>query len=747
MKPYTIYTPETAPSETVETLQALTRKIGFLPNVFAVMGGTPAVLAGFVALNQNFENTTLSATEREIVQIAASVENDGAYCVAGHTSFARKQAIADSIKAFPDSIAYANNAQFKAIVHSTADERDPVWLPDGSGFVFSSDRTGIFNLYTHDLATGEQKQITNVVGGAFLPTLSPDAKDVIYVGYHASNFNLYRISLSEAVAVDAPEKIERDYATIYSGKSITDLHDIGRYSTRLVSYGITPIVLLGPTFIGNRFGLDQISAGAQSAWGDMLGSDVFVTTALIGKNFKRQQDFNSEFAFFYQNSLTPITSEQRTYVPGIFFGGSRQTINSIVDVGTIFAQQDTQSGTLISTNSDGEQVLIPNSTQYLNLTVTEEDEFKDVFSDFTVGTEMGIGGGQTVSLAYGYRKYSENLRSVQVLHDSTRVFQTNSQTGSFDEITDQIPGAVVGRQDVILDDFLYKNLDFFKSHEWMAGWNFITLKPTTDIYINPSGGRALTFRYRRINATVTDSLAFSTDLNQDFVADPTGDDLSPTLFRDDKADVSFNEYIASYNEFIPLMGRSTLAFQVFGAYKDGKVKEVQEANVGAAAGDGQEVPSQGTFEGVFYYPLRYYLGGLGTLRGYPYFSISGGKALFGRASLTFPLFKHVGAELPPFFFDKIYASLFFEFAGTSNAATFGQIFDTDKHLFPDETLWKKMQRSFLSDWGAELRFQMFSHYRLPMFGYFIVAFPTNRIIERNSTRLVDSYRIYFGLAL
>lgn len=97
MKPYTIYTPETAPSETVETLQALTRKIGFLPNVFAVMGGTPAVLAGFVALNQNFENTTLSATEREIVQIAASVENDGAYCVAGHTSFARKQAIADSI--------------------------------------------------------------------------------------------------------------------------------------------------------------------------------------------------------------------------------------------------------------------------------------------------------------------------------------------------------------------------------------------------------------------------------------------------------------------------------------------------------------------------------------------------------------------------------------------------------------------------------------------------------------------------
>lgn len=96
MKHYTLYTPETAPPETAETLHALTEKIGFLPNVFAVMGATPAALNGFVALNQNFGATTLSTTEREIVQIAASVENGGAYCVAGHTSFAKKQDVAES---------------------------------------------------------------------------------------------------------------------------------------------------------------------------------------------------------------------------------------------------------------------------------------------------------------------------------------------------------------------------------------------------------------------------------------------------------------------------------------------------------------------------------------------------------------------------------------------------------------------------------------------------------------------------
>ncbi len=646
-----------------------------------------------------------------------------------------QQAMTDSIAAFPDSTAYANNANFKAIVHSEADERDPVWLPDGSGFVFSSDRTGIFNLYTHDMASGEQKQLTNVIGGAFLPTVSPDAKDVIYVGYHASDYSLYRIPLSQALAVEAPEGIARDYAAIYTGKSITDLHDIGRYAPRLVSYGITPIALLGPTFIGNRFGLDQISAGFQWAWGDLLGNDVFVSTALIGKNFKQQQDFNSEFAFFYQNSLTPILSAQRSYVPRVFFGGSRQTINSIVDLGTVQTVRDTLSGTLISEDSEGQQILIPNVTQYLNLTVAEEDDFKDVFSDFTVGAEMGIGRGHNVSLAYGYRNYAENLHAIQVVHDSSRVFQTQLETGTVEDITDQIPGPGFGSTETLLDDFLYKDLDFFKSHEWMAGWNYITFKPATDLYINPSGGRALTLRYRRINATVTDSLARAPDANEDFVPDPIGDDLSPAFFRDDKANISFNEYIASYNEFIPLIGRSTLAVQVFGAYKDGYVKEVQQEG--------------GTFEGVFYYPLRYYLGGLGTLRGYPYFTISGGKALFGRTTLTLPLFQDIGAELPPFFFDKIYASLFFEFGGTSNATSFGDIFDVDKTIHTGR--WDKIKSAFLSDWGAELRFQMFSHYRLPMFGYLMVAFPTKRNVPNRNDPMtideVDGYRIYFGLAL
>ena len=629
-----------------------------------------------------------------------------------------QQALADSLKAFPDSLAFANNAGFKALVHSRADERDPAWLPDGSGFVFSSDRTGIFNLYHHDLATGQQRQITNVIGGAFVPAISSDGNDIVYAGYRAANYSIYRIPLSQAVAVDVPEPIARDYAAIYTGKKLSELQDIGRSPTRMISYGITPLVLLGPTFIGNRFGLDQISFGAQAAWGNLLGDDMFYLGGLIGKNLPRQQDFNTDFTFFYQNSLTPILSSQRAYLPRVFFGGSRQTINSVVDVGTIFAVQDTQRGTLVA-NIDGQQVLIPNATQVLKFSVTEEDIYRDIFTDFTVGAQFNIGRRQNVSFAYGYRNYAETLRLKQVVYDSTRVFQTNAQTGQLDDITDQIPG--LGETSVALDDFLYENMDFFKSHEWMGGWSYVTFKPRNDLFINPSGGRALSFRYRRINATVTDSLGFSTD----FI--PLPGDLSPTLLREDNVQVGFNEFITSWNEFIPIIGRSTLSVQAFMAYKDGVVKEPQQ--------------NGGPFEGAFYYPLRYYLGGIGTLRGYPYFSIAGGKVAFGRASFTFPIFQRVGAELPPFFFDKIYGSLFFEVGGASNAASINDI----------DWSWQNAKNTFLADWGAELRFQMFSNYRLPVFGYFMVAFPTKRDIpaRNNPSQIqrVDSNRIYFGLAM
>jgi uncharacterized peroxidase-related enzyme len=97
MKTFEIHTPETAPAPADEMLSGLQDMLGFVPNVFAVMAGTPPVLSAFMALNQQFSNTSLTPEEREVVQMTVSVQNGCGYCVAGHTAFARGQGISETV--------------------------------------------------------------------------------------------------------------------------------------------------------------------------------------------------------------------------------------------------------------------------------------------------------------------------------------------------------------------------------------------------------------------------------------------------------------------------------------------------------------------------------------------------------------------------------------------------------------------------------------------------------------------------
>jgi Tol biopolymer transport system component len=61
-----------------------------------------------------------------------------------------------------------------ALLEDKADSRDAVFSPDGRKIYFSWDKTGIFNIYSKNLYSDEILQWTNVIGGAFMPSLSPD---------------------------------------------------------------------------------------------------------------------------------------------------------------------------------------------------------------------------------------------------------------------------------------------------------------------------------------------------------------------------------------------------------------------------------------------------------------------------------------------------------------------------------------------------------------------------------------------
>ena len=71
-------------------------------------------------------------------------------------------------------------------------DRDPAWSADGKYLYFSSDISDVFNIYAVELETGAVRQITNVRGGAFNPTV--DAEGVVcFSAYTADGFEIRQI--------------------------------------------------------------------------------------------------------------------------------------------------------------------------------------------------------------------------------------------------------------------------------------------------------------------------------------------------------------------------------------------------------------------------------------------------------------------------------------------------------------------------------------------------------------------------
>jgi Tol biopolymer transport system component len=85
------------------------------------------------------------------------------------------------------------------------DFRDPEYSRDGASLYYASDRTGIFNIYRYTVATQAVEQLTNVVGGAFMPSVD-SAGALVYSAYTTSG---YKIALLPDAA---PLKLEgNDY--------------------------------------------------------------------------------------------------------------------------------------------------------------------------------------------------------------------------------------------------------------------------------------------------------------------------------------------------------------------------------------------------------------------------------------------------------------------------------------------------------------------------------------------------------
>jgi len=89
MSLFPVHTKESAPEESQQTLEAVEKAFGFVPNLLGVMSTSPALAEAYLAVAEIFEKrTALTSTEQQVVLLAVSRYHECRYCVAAHSMIA-----------------------------------------------------------------------------------------------------------------------------------------------------------------------------------------------------------------------------------------------------------------------------------------------------------------------------------------------------------------------------------------------------------------------------------------------------------------------------------------------------------------------------------------------------------------------------------------------------------------------------------------------------------------------------------
>ena len=107
-------------------------------------------------------------------------------------------------------IANADGSDMKPIMVDEWEEMDAHWSAVDGKIYFSADPDGIFNIYSYDPDTGEFLQITNVIGGASSPQITPEG-NLVYLYYTSFGWKIYGLPQDQFMNRDATQLFNTDY--------------------------------------------------------------------------------------------------------------------------------------------------------------------------------------------------------------------------------------------------------------------------------------------------------------------------------------------------------------------------------------------------------------------------------------------------------------------------------------------------------------------------------------------------------
>ncbi len=191
------------------------------------------------------------------------------------------------------------------LVETPADERDPCYIPGENAILYASDRTGIFNIYRRDLASGAVTQVTNLIGGAFYPAVSADGTLAMsaFTGPGYEVRVLPRAEWGQDVVPDTPSDPRGDYRLATAGPTALRFDQMdGGFSGEATRYDLSyPVTHFMPRLILDN---GRPRLGFYMASNEILDKQSFYAGGAVGRRFG---GFEFELSGGYENRQLPVT--------------------------------------------------------------------------------------------------------------------------------------------------------------------------------------------------------------------------------------------------------------------------------------------------------------------------------------------------------------------------------------------------------------------------------------------------------
>jgi hypothetical protein len=194
--------------------------------------------------------------------------------------------------------------EIECLTHDRARDVEPTWMPDGEAVVFRSDRDGVSNLYALRLGDRSLIRITNVIGGAFRPSVSPDGRSVAFSAYSARGYDVHVAPLDLASATPAEAFVDPYPDPRPDPLPAPGLLEPYRPWSMLRPRFWTPWVETGDS---------QDRIGVATGGSDALFRHAWALTALYGTKSERT-DWNGYYVYNRFRATLLATAEDKTDV-------------------------------------------------------------------------------------------------------------------------------------------------------------------------------------------------------------------------------------------------------------------------------------------------------------------------------------------------------------------------------------------------------------------------------------------------